>query len=376
MLCIPLVNRQKACIGTLQALNKKGGAFTEQDLDVLVSASHYVTIALENAKLYDDLKALDKVKQKVIHHLSHELKTPLAILKGSFQLIRKRTPEDNLGRIEKALNRGTRSLERLTELQMKTDDILSHLKMEKDHQEPQWSSLLLDMIEEIEEQYSSAASPAIEQLKKRIEAINRPGTIRKEFVDVAAVMEEICKSVLSIVNQRNLCLMQHIDDRFRVFTDVTVFKKVCAGLLKNGIENTPDEGCIEVSTRTGADKIDIEFRDHGVGISEENQKMIFSGFFPTQATEVYASKKPYHFNAGGAGVDLLRIKTFADELNFSVVFKSRRCPALEGSGKTCPGRISACPFVAERSECLGQGGSSFVVSFPASHRQTGSAAGP
>jgi GAF domain-containing protein len=101
LLCIPLINRGKACIGTLQVLNKKAGPFTGRDLEVLLSASHYVTIALENATLYEDLKALDRVKQKAIHHLSHELKTPLAVLRGSFELIRKRLTPDVLGQCRK-----------------------------------------------------------------------------------------------------------------------------------------------------------------------------------------------------------------------------------------------------------------------------------
>ena len=32
ILCLPLINRSKVCIGTLQVLNKKDGGFTEQDL--------------------------------------------------------------------------------------------------------------------------------------------------------------------------------------------------------------------------------------------------------------------------------------------------------------------------------------------------------
>ncbi|MGD9354819.1 MAG: GAF domain-containing protein, partial [Desulfobacterales bacterium] len=62
ILCTPLVNRRKRCIGTLQAMNKKAGDFDENDLELLTAASYYVTIALENARLYEDLKSLDKAK--------------------------------------------------------------------------------------------------------------------------------------------------------------------------------------------------------------------------------------------------------------------------------------------------------------------------
>ena len=56
ILCVPLVNREGQCIGSLQTLNKKSGDFTEEDKDLLTSVSHYVVIALENSKLYEDIK--------------------------------------------------------------------------------------------------------------------------------------------------------------------------------------------------------------------------------------------------------------------------------------------------------------------------------
>ena len=225
MLCIPLVNRNKACIGTLQALNKEDGDFTEQDLEMLVSVSHYITIALENAQLYEDLKALDKVRKRVIHHLSHELKTPLAILKGSFQLIRKKVAPGELQKIERSLNRGNRSLERLAELQQKTDDILSHLKIEENDQAARPLSLLLDLVKEIEEENHCADNPIIEQLKSRIASFGKPGTIHKACIDLPAVLGGICKSVSPMVDKRNICLMQHMDNSTRVFTDEMVLQK-------------------------------------------------------------------------------------------------------------------------------------------------------
>ena len=56
ILCIPLINRKGECIGALQALNKNSSDFTEEDKGLLTSISHYVAIALENSKLYEDVK--------------------------------------------------------------------------------------------------------------------------------------------------------------------------------------------------------------------------------------------------------------------------------------------------------------------------------
>jgi class 3 adenylate cyclase len=56
ILCIPIINRQGNCIGVLQALNKATGDFNEGDVGMLESISHYVAVALENARLYEDVK--------------------------------------------------------------------------------------------------------------------------------------------------------------------------------------------------------------------------------------------------------------------------------------------------------------------------------
>jgi class 3 adenylate cyclase len=64
---VPLINRKKQCIGTLQALNKTNGDFDAKDIELLTAVSHYVAIALENAKLYDDVnKYSEELKATLI----------------------------------------------------------------------------------------------------------------------------------------------------------------------------------------------------------------------------------------------------------------------------------------------------------------------
>ena len=75
--------------------------------------------------------------------------------------------------------------------------------------------------------------------------------------------------------------------------------------------------------------------DFGIGITKENQRRLFDGLFHTLDTELYASKRPYDFGAGGKGLDLLRAKVYGQRFKFDVSVGSQRCTGFP------PTRISA-----------------------------------
>ena len=63
ILCVPIVNKEGNCIGCTQALNKTGGGFTEEDESRLKAFTQQVAIALENAKLFEDV-----AKERAYNH--------------------------------------------------------------------------------------------------------------------------------------------------------------------------------------------------------------------------------------------------------------------------------------------------------------------
>ena len=53
IICVPLINRNKT-IGVIQALNKKDGQdFSEEDLKLFTAFAHQVSVAIDNARLYN-----------------------------------------------------------------------------------------------------------------------------------------------------------------------------------------------------------------------------------------------------------------------------------------------------------------------------------
>jgi len=142
-------------------------------------------------------------------------------------------------------------------------------------------------------------------------------------------------------------------------------QKVIDGLIKNAIENTPDEGKVEIIVQKKGKGAEFAVHDYGVGIIvEEAQRRIFEGFFATQDEMAYSSKRPYDFNAGGKGADLLRMKIFSERYSFKIDMVSSRCRFIPKKSDICPGRISKCAFCENKEDCYHSGGTIFYLYFP------------
>jgi len=364
ILCLPLIDRYRECIGTLQLINKVSGDFTEDDEKQLDAISHYVTIGLENAKLYDDLKVLDKAKERVINHLSHELKTPLAIISGVLARLERQLEEAQDSGFDKTLKRGRRQLQRLMDLQAKIDDILGQKSVIEQQRILNIIENTADLVEEFKGQSPGKQAEILGFVADRLDHLFEVDEIRPEWIPLAPFLRDILQRARSAMGPRELEIEGHFDEDLKIRMDRQVLDKVASGLLKNAIEATPDEGRIEFRAEKGENRVQIRVQDHGVGITSVNRDLIFGGFFHTMDTALYSSKRPYEFNAGGAGADLLRIKVFSERFGFSVDFETRRCSHIPTDTDVCPGRISKCPFATEREICLTTGGSTFYVDFP------------
>jgi K+-sensing histidine kinase KdpD len=363
ILCVPLVNRNEACIGTLQALNKKSGDFTDDDRELLGYLSNYVTIALENAKLYEEIKAADKAKKRVIDHLSHELKTPLSIISAAFGIIEKKANHCDDMKVKKAARRGRRSVLRLMDLQEKVDDIIQLRPIEENKRITRFVEDAFDIIDELDDDNRNGYETVLGLIKNRINSIFVLEEQRIESLAIDEIVYGILRKTPPANHRKYPEIISNIKKGLMVSIDRNVLKKVLEGLLKNAIENTPDEGRIEISVAESGQDVRVAVRDYGIGITTENQKNIFGGFFHAQDTSFYASKHPYDFLAGGAGLDLLRIKVFSEIFGFAVNYQSTRCKFIPSDTEFCQGNISACPHIRKRAQCLSSGGSIFTVDF-------------
>jgi len=71
ILCVPVVNKSGKIIGVTQVLNKRGGPFTKDDESRLRAFTAQVSIALENAKLFDDIQNMKNYSESMLESMSN-----------------------------------------------------------------------------------------------------------------------------------------------------------------------------------------------------------------------------------------------------------------------------------------------------------------
>ena len=71
ILCVPVVNKSGKTIGVTQVLNKRGGPFTKDDESRLRAFTAQVSIALENAKLFDDIQNMKNYSESMLESMSN-----------------------------------------------------------------------------------------------------------------------------------------------------------------------------------------------------------------------------------------------------------------------------------------------------------------
>ena len=71
ILCVPVINKEGKVIGCTQVLNKTGGKFTSEDESRLKAFTQQVAIALENAKLFEDVSKSRKYNESMLSSMSN-----------------------------------------------------------------------------------------------------------------------------------------------------------------------------------------------------------------------------------------------------------------------------------------------------------------
>jgi signal transduction histidine kinase len=321
-----------------------GDPYTSDDQELLLTMANQGAVAIENAKLQQariealeqskkELEKLSKAKSRALDHLSHELRTPLSVVQGNIRILKRKIQAQTSPLVrEEVFESLEKNLNRLSDIQQETDQIIRSYQ-------------------------------ALET-RQRLAEPDDSQPISPERIDLYPFVEQILENVKEQAMGREVQFHLEGDEGLDVLMDPKILEDILVGLLKNAIENTPDEGMIRVILERKNQWIQLKVMDFGIGITKENQRRLFDGLFHTLDTELYTSKRPYDFGAGGKGLDLLRAKVYGQRFKFDVSVGSQRCTRIPTDQDLCPGRISACPHCGKAEDCLSSGGSTFCISFP------------
>jgi PAS domain S-box-containing protein len=314
-------------------------------------------------KSHHELEQLNRAKTKAVNHISHELRTPLAVIHGNIQLLKRKwkrllTDAD----LKKTMEALERNLERISDISRETDDIF-RISQELE------ASVALDNLDRLWQQIEDLPDipPDVRShfnaLKAWLSRYLSGSAEEFQSINLFPFVLDVLERVKQLSSHRNIRFQVEGKNDLFVFIDPLILQNVVEGLLRNAIENTPEGGLIRMVVEQKLGKVVLHITDYGVGITKENQAYIFDGLFHTKETELYASKKPFDFGAGGKGLDLLRMKVYGQRFDFDLSMTSKRCVHIPTDQDLCPGDISKCSHVENAKECVDSGGTTFTVAF-------------
>ena len=257
-ICLPLIS-QNMLIGIIVLGSKiSSDAYTNEDLNLLISLSNQASVAIENARLYQQVQDFNKnlqtkvdeqtkdikgqnqrlqelldVKNDFLRVANHQLNTPLSVVRNAFELL-----NDKTYNIKQAMEPIQNGFERLNSV---IGDFLKAYDLEGEKME-----------------------------------------IKAEPVDMSTMIERLLpeKQKLKLAVERNLELSIE-KPKFKiplVFCDPKQMINVISNLLDNAVFYT-NKGSVTVSYELlKGEHLKINIQDTGAGITEEDKKTMFQKF--------------------------------------------------------------------------------------------------
>ncbi|MBI2000608.1 MAG: GAF domain-containing sensor histidine kinase, partial [candidate division NC10 bacterium] len=296
---VPLLYRDRL-LGVLTShATQSGSAFTPDHLALLTNFADQAAVAIENARLYQEIqqhaaeleervrqrtRELDEAsrhKSELLANMSHELRTPLNSIIGFAEFLQE---------------------ERLGSLTEKQTRFLGHIRASGKH--------LLELIGDILDLSKAEAGRIV---------------LQPEDLSVPTTLEDILVTTRGLAHQKNQTVEAEIQpDMPSLWADPIRFKQILFNLLSNAVKFTPGGGRISITARqvsglpssvprpepapatedrgpeTGEARLEIKVSDTGIGIKAEDLPRLFQQFVQLEAS---ATK---HHEGTGLGLALAK----------------------------------------------------------------------
>lgn len=244
-LAVPVILKSGEVIGGLFFGHSEQGMFTQEAEDVVVGVASQAAIAIDNARLFEDLKKVNKENERLlelarvldirkdefISMASHELRTPLTSVKGYIQLLEAKLKEKDPEAYRYVVKTGTS----LSRLQVLVEDLLDVSKIQSGRLPFQLSLFSPDEV----------LAEAVEEIRH---------TVPRHTITI----------------QGSTQAMIH-GDRARII-------QVLINLLNNAIKYSPGADRVEISLTATEKEVTIAVKDFGIGIPAGHHAKIFERF--------------------------------------------------------------------------------------------------
>lgn len=273
ILCMPMRNPRGEVIGVFQVLNKRGGDFTPLDEQLLASLSSQTAVAVENAKLHEEvqqaytqLQALDRMKSDFLNTISHELRTPLSPILGYSEILL----SGGMGTLSGGAIRGVQAIQ-------------------------ESARRLLGLVESL---------LVFIRLDQGQVALNR------EPVELLPLLQGVLEPFRAKAEERGLSLSVEVAEGLPpVLADTQELVMALNHLVDNATKFTPAGGrvivkAIPTTADGGGRAVQIAVQDTGIGIPKELQPRIFERFFQVDSSLT----RQY----GGVGIGLAVVRQITE----------------------------------------------------------------
>lgn len=183
-------------------------------------------------KMVEELGSIETLKTEFVSNVSHELKTPIAVIQSNAELLRMSDLDEKQRTQADAIYWATK---RLTGL------VSNILKLNK-----------------------------LEQQRILPEAVS---------YDVCAQLAECALAVEDVLDMKGIELEADMEDSSTIFADPALMELVWNNLLSNAVKFTPEGGTITIAEYTKEDCIEISVKDTGCGMNKETRQHIFEKFY-------------------------------------------------------------------------------------------------
>ena len=291
-LCLPLISRDRLMGIIVLGSKLSGDAYSKEDLELLDILSRQAAIAIENARLYDQVQNFNKTLQQKVDEQTQEIKQQKEKVEQSYEVEKKARVE--LERLDRAKDQFVLASQH-------------HLRTPVSGMSGYLDLIFTGTFGKIPKKLEGAllkfqsATKILSRLIDEFLDISQFQLGRKVVaptpdVELIPILEDILESVKAEADKKGLSIKLEKDKLPKITVDAEKLKTALYNVIDNAVKYT-NKGKILVKANLKDNNVLIEVKDTGKGLSKQEMKLLFDKLFER-------GDKAEKFYATGRGIGL------------------------------------------------------------------------